>query len=62
MEEIAATFQEAGMTPGMLLGAADVYRQVEAARAGADGPVDRTDALVDALRRSLEYGAGRPAR
>jgi 3-hydroxyisobutyrate dehydrogenase-like beta-hydroxyacid dehydrogenase len=57
MEEIAATFEQAGMTPRMLLGAADVYRQLEAARAEADGPLDRTDAMVDALRR-----APRPAR
>jgi 3-hydroxyisobutyrate dehydrogenase-like beta-hydroxyacid dehydrogenase len=57
MEEIAATFEQAGMTPRMLLGAADVYRQLETARAEAEGPLDRTDAMVDALRR-----APRPAR
>jgi hypothetical protein len=28
MEEIAATFVEAGLTPRMLLGAADMYRLV----------------------------------
>jgi hypothetical protein len=60
MEEIAATFGEAGMTPGMLLGAADVYRQVEAARADADAAIDRTEALVRALRRALQ--SSRPAR
>src|SRR5215472_14911422 len=60
MEEIAATFDEAGMTPLMLLGAADVYRQVEAARVDAGGALDRTDALVSALRRMLE--SSRPAR
>jgi 3-hydroxyisobutyrate dehydrogenase-like beta-hydroxyacid dehydrogenase len=57
MEEIAATFEQAGMTPRMLLGAADVYRQVEEARAASDAPLDRTDALVEALRREP-----RPAR
>jgi 3-hydroxyisobutyrate dehydrogenase-like beta-hydroxyacid dehydrogenase len=60
MEEIAATFEEAGMTPRMLLGAADVYRQVEAARAEAESPLDRTDALVRALRQALR--PSRPAR
>jgi L-threonate 2-dehydrogenase len=57
MEEIAATFEQAGMTPRMLLGAADVYRQLEAARAEAGSPLDRTAAMVEALRR-----APRPAR
>jgi 3-hydroxyisobutyrate dehydrogenase-like beta-hydroxyacid dehydrogenase len=57
MEEIAATFEEAGMTPRMHLGAADVYREVEAARVEAESPLDRTEALVRALRREL-----RPAR
>jgi len=63
MDEIAATFEEAGMTPRMLLGAADVYRQVEAARVEAEIPLDGTDALVRALRRALPYEAPRrPAR
>jgi 3-hydroxyisobutyrate dehydrogenase-like beta-hydroxyacid dehydrogenase len=57
MEEIAATFEQAGMTPRMLLGAADVYRQVEEARAEAGIRLERTAALVNALRREP-----RPAR
>jgi 3-hydroxyisobutyrate dehydrogenase-like beta-hydroxyacid dehydrogenase len=60
MEEIAATFEQAGMTPRMLLGAADVYRLVEEARASAEVPMDRTDVLVSELRRSAR--ASRPAR
>jgi 3-hydroxyisobutyrate dehydrogenase-like beta-hydroxyacid dehydrogenase len=53
MQEIAATFEEAGMTPQMLLGAADVYNEVEAVRVEAESPLDRTEALVRALRRAL---------
>ncbi|TMC06684.1 MAG: DUF1932 domain-containing protein [Chloroflexi bacterium] len=60
MEEIAATFEQAGMTPGMLLGAADVYRQLEDARAGAEAPLDRTETIVRALRRARE--PSRPPR
>jgi len=60
MEEIAATFEQAGMTPGMLLGAADVYRQLEDARAGAEAPLDRTETIVRALRR--EQAPSRPPR
>jgi 3-hydroxyisobutyrate dehydrogenase-like beta-hydroxyacid dehydrogenase len=60
MEEIAATLEQAGMTPRMLLGAADVYRRVEDARAVAHGPLDRTEAMVEALRRAPE--SSRPAR
>jgi len=53
MEEIAATFGDAGLTPLMLRGAADVYRLVEAGRAAADEPLDDLDAVVAALRRAL---------
>jgi 3-hydroxyisobutyrate dehydrogenase-like beta-hydroxyacid dehydrogenase len=59
-EEIAATFAQAGLTPRMLEGAADVYRLVESARAGAAAPMDSLDAVVTELRRSLE--PSRPAR
>jgi hypothetical protein len=51
MEEIAATFEQAGMTPEMLLGAAEVYRRVEEARSASEVPLDRTDAVVTALTR-----------
>jgi 3-hydroxyisobutyrate dehydrogenase-like beta-hydroxyacid dehydrogenase len=60
MEEIAATFEQSGMTPMMLLGAADVYRQVEAARDGSTRPLDGTEALVRALRQAP--ARSRPAR
>jgi 3-hydroxyisobutyrate dehydrogenase-like beta-hydroxyacid dehydrogenase len=59
MEEIAATFAAVGLTPRMLEGAADVYRLVEAARAGAVEPMDGLDALVAEVRRALR--AGTPA-
>ena len=60
MEEIAATFEQAGVTPRLHLGAADVYRLVEAARAGASRPMDGMDAVVEEVRRELE-GSTRPA-
>jgi 3-hydroxyisobutyrate dehydrogenase-like beta-hydroxyacid dehydrogenase len=53
MEEIAATFGDAGLTPLMLRGAADVYRLVEAGRAAAGEPLSDLDAVVAALRRAL---------
>lgn len=69
MEEIADTLGSVGLTPQMLLGAADVYRLVEAA-CGPDaafpaGEAADTDeagfaATVDALRRKLAPGS--PAR
>jgi len=52
MEEIAATFSSVGLTPRMLEGAADVYRFVEAARAGGAG-MDELESVVAALRGSL---------
>jgi putative dehydrogenase len=61
MEEIAATFEQVGLTPRMLLGAADVYRLVEAARASAERPLDELGAVVGELRRELTE-SGRPAR
>lgn len=54
MEEIAATFEAVGLTPRMLLGAADVYRLVEEARAAAGGvAIDTLDAVVEAIRLAL---------
>jgi 3-hydroxyisobutyrate dehydrogenase-like beta-hydroxyacid dehydrogenase len=54
MEEIAATFEAAGLTPRMLLGAADMYRLVEAAGLPADADLD------EVLRRLAEaIAAGR---
>jgi len=54
MEQIASTFEAAGLTPRMLLGAADVYRLVEEARsaAGSDS-LDSLDAVVRAVRLTL---------
>ena len=54
MEQIATTFEAAGLTPRMLLGAADVYRLVEEARAAAGGKaLDSLEAVVDAIRLTL---------
>ena len=61
MEQIATTFEAAGLTPRMLLGAADVYRLVEEARAAAGGDgLDSLDGVVGAIRLAL--APARPAR
>jgi 3-hydroxyisobutyrate dehydrogenase-like beta-hydroxyacid dehydrogenase len=54
MEEIAATFAAAGLTPLLLQGAADVYRLVEDARRAAATPMNDLDAVVDTLRGSKQ--------
>ncbi|MEP7104314.1 MAG: DUF1932 domain-containing protein, partial [Chloroflexota bacterium] len=48
MEEIAATFEAVALTPRMLLGAADLYRLVEAAGVPAGGELE-----LDELIRTL---------
>src|SRR5215813_9185482 len=54
MEEIAATFEAAGLTPRMLLGAADVYRLVEEASTAANGKaMDSVDAVIEVVRLAL---------
>ena len=54
MDQIATTFEAVGLTPRMLLGAADVYRLVEEARAAAGGDIlDSLDAVVKAIRLTL---------
>jgi 3-hydroxyisobutyrate dehydrogenase-like beta-hydroxyacid dehydrogenase len=59
MEEIAATFEALGMTPRMLLGAADMYRFVEQTPLGHETPETRDPSrdaydVVNALASSLE--------
>jgi 3-hydroxyisobutyrate dehydrogenase-like beta-hydroxyacid dehydrogenase len=59
MEEIAATFEEVGLTPRMLLGAADMYRWIATTEPGHETPENRDknrdlDGLVAALAESLE--------
>jgi 3-hydroxyisobutyrate dehydrogenase-like beta-hydroxyacid dehydrogenase len=58
MEEIASTFESIGLTPKILLGAADMYRIVEETPLGRESPEDRDQsrdmydvvaALADAL-------------
>ena len=50
MEEIASTFEATGLTPRMLLGAADVYRLVEEARTAA---ISRDLATIDSVVAAL---------
>jgi hypothetical protein len=58
MEEIAATFEEVGLTPKILLGAADMYRWIATTEPGHETPENRDpnrdlDGLVAALADSL---------
>jgi len=58
MEEIAACFADLGLTPNMLIGAADMYRFVAATPLGKESPESRdpnrgTDGIVAALAESL---------
>jgi L-threonate 2-dehydrogenase len=52
MEEIAATFEHLGLTPRILLGAADIYRFVGETPLGAETPESRSrgQTLDDAIR------------
>jgi 3-hydroxyisobutyrate dehydrogenase-like beta-hydroxyacid dehydrogenase len=66
MEEIAATFADLGLTPRILLGAADLYRFVSETPLGAETPEARTrgrtwDAIVEELVEALPAGASTPA-
>lgn len=59
MEEIAATFENLGMTPRMLEGAADMYRFIAETPPGKETPESRDTSrdaygLVTALAKSLE--------
>jgi L-threonate 2-dehydrogenase len=63
MEEIAATFGALGLTPRMLLGAADLYRFVAQTPLGRETPEERTrgttlDEVVDILAAALPEAAG----
>lgn len=58
MEEIAATFASVGLPPGMLLGAADVYRWVARTSLGQETPEERpagrtAAAVVSALSEPI---------
>jgi 3-hydroxyisobutyrate dehydrogenase-like beta-hydroxyacid dehydrogenase len=58
MEEIAATFEQVGLTPRMLLGAADMYRWIATTEPDHETPESRDknrdlDDLVAALAESL---------
>jgi 3-hydroxyisobutyrate dehydrogenase-like beta-hydroxyacid dehydrogenase len=64
MEEIAATFEEVGLTPKILLGAADMYRWIATTEPGHETPENRDpnrdlDGLVAALASALTPAATR---
>ncbi|MGE3267252.1 MAG: DUF1932 domain-containing protein [Chloroflexota bacterium] len=59
MEEIAATFEQVGLTPRMLLGAADMYSWIATTPPGHETPENRDknrdlDGLIAALAETLE--------
>jgi 3-hydroxyisobutyrate dehydrogenase-like beta-hydroxyacid dehydrogenase len=58
MEEVAATFEQVGLTPKTLLGAADMYRWIATTEPGHETPENRDkdrdlDGLIAALADSL---------
>jgi 3-hydroxyisobutyrate dehydrogenase-like beta-hydroxyacid dehydrogenase len=58
MEEIAATFEQVGLTPKTLLGAADMYRWIATTPPGQETPENRDkdrdlDGLIAALAETL---------
>ena len=65
MEEIATTFEEVGLTPKILLGAADMYRWIATTEPGHETPENRDknrdmDGLVAALADSLSPTPSKP--
>lgn len=63
MEEIAATFEAAGVTPGFHQGAAEVYRLLASTPFAAESPetIDHTRTLRDTIRATAGQLRGRPA-
>jgi 3-hydroxyisobutyrate dehydrogenase-like beta-hydroxyacid dehydrogenase len=58
MEEIAATFEQVGLTPRILLGAADMYALIAQTSLGAESPEERDlerglDEVIDALAAEM---------
>jgi len=53
MEEIAATFEQAGMPPGFHMAAGDIYERLSQFK---DQPAPDTDALLDALEAPAARG------
>ena len=61
MEEIATCFADLGMTPNILLGAADIFRFVAATPPGRESPETRdrnrtTDQLIEILANEVDGG------
>ena len=63
MEEIAATFQAAGVTPGFHHGAAEVFRLLDSTPFAAESPetIDRTRTLKDTIQAAAGRLRDRPA-
>lgn len=62
MEEIATTFEDVGLTPRILQGAADLYRFVETTPIGQETPEARDpnrdlDGVIAALAEALQQGS-----
>ena len=57
MEEIAATFDSAGVTPHLHLGAAEIFRLLESTPFAQESPetVDRSRTLADTIKVVAEY-------
>ncbi|MDP6511870.1 MAG: DUF1932 domain-containing protein, partial [SAR202 cluster bacterium] len=57
MEEIAATFDSAGVTPHFHLGAAEIFRLLESTPFSQESPetVDRSRSLADTIKVVAEY-------
>ncbi len=64
MEEIAATYESAGLTPNFHLGAAEMCRFIESSPLGKEVPEKRTmgTTLVDVIEHLAEFAAAPEAR
>ena len=62
MEEIAATFQAAGVTPGFHQGAAEVFRMLDSTPYAAETPetIDHTRTLKETIEATAETLRGSP--
>ena len=64
MEEIAKTFEAAGVTPRFHQGAAEIYRLLESTSFAEESPetIDRSRTLKDTIREAAEAAAGKGRR
>ena len=61
MEEIAATFAAAGVTPGFHEGAAEIFRLLDSTPFASESPetIDRSRTLKDTIRETATRLPGR---